>query len=462
MFRKAEKRVNDMFNKGEFDDDFINIKFKPIVTKNILPYQTLHVMNLVAALMKSNDACVIDGSSTGTGKTYTAIATCAQLGLSPFIVCPRSIIGNWKSVCDIFNVRPLAIVNYETLKNGKEYDDDMNKTKSIYVEKKDKSYNWTFDKNTIIIFDEAHKCKNKNSLNGKLMASVKGKTRVMLLSATLCDKPTDFLLFGLIVGFYDTFKKGKNWINGILVDDRNKFGKHESSLSKHIYPKHGSKMSLEDLGTAIPQNVVSTECYTIKQIYADKINKEYEAIKKALKTTSGAGDLTAIIQARQKIEEHKSPILLELCEKYIEINHSVVIFVNFVKTMDHLKKALDDKDIKYSHIVGGQTFEDRTKQIEEFQNNNNKVILAMMQTGGESINLHDLSGNHPRVSLISPSFSSIELVQALGRIYRTGVKSRVLQKLIFCDNTYETTICQVIKKKIGFLNKLSDDDLLRF
>ena len=86
----------------------------------------------------------------------------------------------------------------------------------------------------------------------------------------------------------------------------------------------------------------------------------------------------------------------------------------------------------------------------------------MIQTGGESISLHDIDGKHPRVSIISPSMSSIELVQVLGRIYRTGVKSPVLQKIVFCDDTYENNICQIIKNKINFLNKLTDDDLINF
>ena len=84
----------------------------------------------------------------------------------------------------------------------------------------------------------------------------------------------------------------------------------------------------------------------------------------------------------------------------------------------------------------------------------------MIQVGGTSIGLHDTSGKYPRVSIISPSFSSIEIVQALGRIYRSNVKSNCLQKLIFCANTYEEKICDIIKNKSSFISKLTDDDLI--
>lgn len=465
MQRKIDNRINDMFNKGEFDNDFINIKFNPTVLKNILPYQILHVMNLVAALKKSDTEAVIDGSNTGTGKTYTTIATCLQLNLRPYIICPKSIMGNWKMVCDMFGVVPIAIVNYETIRQGKEYDSKLNPIPSKHVNKKDGSFVWNFDKlqkkNVVIIFDEAHKCKHKNTLNGKLLLSAKNNAKIMLLSATLCDKPIDFMVYGYILKLYDTIKKGKGWIESIIVEDRNKFGKYESSLSKHIFPHHGSRMTMEDLGTAIPKNIVCTDCYTIDKASAKKINDEYEKIKKSLEKVE-AGALTTILKARQNIEEHKVPVLIELCENYLELHHSVVIFVNFVKSLNMLKAELTKNEITFSYIVGGQTVEDRTEQIEKFQNNTHRVMLSMIQSGGESINLHDINGTHPRVSLISPSFSSIELVQALGRIYRTGTKSRVLQRLVFCDNTYETTVCNTIKKKIEFVNKLTDDDLLKF
>lgn len=72
------------------------------------------------------------------------------------------------------------------------------------------------------------------------------------------------------------------------------------------------------------------------------------------------------------------------------------------------------------------------------------------------------SGFHPRVSLISPSFSSVDLVQTLGRIYRIGINTPVLQKIIFCANTYEKYICQKVKQKINFINYISDEDLVCF
>jgi SNF2 family DNA or RNA helicase len=461
MESKIEKRVRDMYNKNNFDEDFVKVTFDKIVENNILPYQYLHVLNLVSALKKSNTTTVVDGSTTGLGKTYTAIATCKQLNLRPFIICPMGIMGNWENVCNTFDVIPLGIVNYELIRNGKEYNNGV-KTKSTHITKENKTFKWTFEniKNSIVIFDEAHKCKNESSLNGKLLMSLKNVTRVMLLSATLCDKSEDFLLFGYMLGFYENLKKGKNWIQGIIRDDKNKFTK-ESTLSKHLFPDKGSKMGIDDLGKKIPPNIISSELYTIDKKSIDIINNEYLNIKNAYENSKG-NKLIEIIKSRKIIEKYKIPVILDLCYKYLELEKHIVIFVNFLETLEILKHNLNECNISFSFIEGGQTLEEREQNILLFQENKNKVILCMIQAGSISISLHDLTGRNPRVSIISPSLSCIDLIQALGRIYRSGVKSQVLQKLVFCDKTYETNICNIIRNKINFLDKLTDDELVKF
>jgi len=129
---------------------------------------------------------------------------------------------------------------------------------------------------------------------------------------------------------------------------------------------------------------------------------------------------------------------------------------SFEILLTHFKK----KHMDCSCVYGDQSLEERTNNINNFQENNTKLMICMIQAGSESISLHDTDGNHPRISLISPSFSGKELLQALGRIYRTGVKSRVEQKIIFCDVKIERTVCNKIKEKIEFLNNFADYDKL--
>src|SRR5437868_13705235 len=117
IYKNFERKVNDMFNAGEIDIDLLSTKISKENCQRLLDYQIIHAINLILCFKKNMVA--LDGSSTGTGKTYTSICVCKELGLRPLIICPLSIMSVWKSVCDYFDVHPIAIINYEMIKVGK-------------------------------------------------------------------------------------------------------------------------------------------------------------------------------------------------------------------------------------------------------------------------------------------------------------------------------------------------------
>lgn len=469
MQNKISQRVQELFDKGHLYDDIFNINIKKTISTKLLPYQTLHTFNMITAL-KTNKI-VIDCSHTGTGKTYTTAAVCAHLNLTPLVVCPKSIIHKWKEVLNIFNVKYINIVNYETLRNGKYYDEKWNKIKCPYLEKTKNGFEWNFisadssskyknKNNIVIIFDEVHRCKNYNSANGKLLISCKSckSLKTIMLSATLCDKINDFCVFGMMLGFYKNYKQGKNWIESIIREDSNQYGKKKiNTLHKYLFPDKGSKMCLEDLGDSFPMNQISIDCYTLDDPLIKKINDYYDMITKE-NDNNNDNVLPNLIAMRQKIENLKSGIMIELMMEYYEQNKSVALFVNYRSTHNIIIDYLIKNNIEHSFIHGDQDNNERNNAVNLFQNNSVRIIIVMIQAGGTSISLHDTWGYFPRVSIISPSYSSIELMQTLGRIYRAGVKSPCLQKIIYCANTQEEEVANILRKKKNFLNIVTDDD----
>lgn len=463
--QKVQNILDDMFNRGEFNETLFNMKLDRDIEKKIKDYQMLHVFNIISSIKKNKIA--IDGSWTGTGKTYTSIAVCAQLKLSPYIICPKTIMSTWKAVCEYFGVKPLGIVNYETIKSGKEYDEEFNKITARFLKiDEDNNFNWKFPSNNVlVILDEVHKCKHMNSINGKLLLSLKNKANILMLSATICDKIDDFIPFGYMLSLYKTIKTGKNWIQNRVKESNCRLEK-TNILHKYIYPNLGSQMTLEDMGKKFPKNQISAECYYIGKKSRDKIDKYYnEMVKEKDSEKNGEKDssnqIGLKVKLRKKIEEIKVPILFDLAKKYLEQDKSVVIFVNFINSLEMLMENFKESNILFSILKGEQDLNEREISIDNFQKNRVKVMIAMIQIGSNSINLHDLTGRSPRVSLISPSFSSIELLQCLGRIHRSGIKSPSLQRIIFCSSTYEEKICDVIKNKLLFMAKITDEDLFK-
>lgn len=468
MDKKIQKRIDDMFNNADFDEEFLELTLKDEVEKKLFDYQILHVFNLITALKRKN--VIIDGSSVGTGKTYTAIAVCKQQSLIPYIICPKSVVSMWENTCRYFDIIPLSIVNYETLKSGYEYEEGKRVDSKFLKKTEDGEYYWTFkNRNILLIFDEVHKCKNTNTSNGKLLLASKNKCKVLMLSATICDKIENFIPFGYMLGLYKTLDKGKNWIDGVIRECNSKLGSDGQNLkivTKYLYPDYGSQMTIEDIGKKFPVNQISAECYDITNDEKKSIDKYYDSmgnIKKS-KNTNGKDTnvLATLNKLRMGIETIKISIMKELMDKYYEQNRSVVLFVNFTDSLKELEKYCIHKKIHYSTIHGEQKAEERTLEIENFQKNKTRVMISMIQAGGTGVSLHDLTGKFPRVSIISPSYSSIELLQALGRIHRAGTKSPVLQRIVYCAGTCEERLCDIIRGKLKFISNLTDEDLQLF
>ena len=166
--------------------------------------------------------------------------------------------------------------------------------------------------------------------------------------------------------------------------------------------------------------------------------------------------LVAVMRAHQKIELLKIPTFIELVKQFRdEEGKSVVIFVNFTQTLKTLADMLDTRCLVY----GEQTDNERQRNINDFQENIEKLIICNIKAGAVGISLHDLTGKHPRISLISPTFNCVDFVQALGRVHRAGGKSKSLQRIIYTANTVEEKICDKLATKLKDLNSLNNGDL---
>lgn len=487
---KLDKRIDDML-QYENDDFLLNINLHKDVSDKLLSYQYLHVFNLMSSLRSNN--CVLDGSDTGTGKTYTTIAVCKQMRLRPLIICPKTIISKWQQVCDYFGVQPLAIVNYETLKHGKQYDElnDRIDSKLLTVKRNneetnrmligghikskaktkvtkdddDITFTWNLPRYSVIVFDEAHRCKNPKSSNGKLLLSTKELkfTKVIMLSATLSDTPSSFHLYGYMLGFYKNIRQGGNWIKGMLREDACYIGTavKTSAVNRQLYPFKGSRMMISELGDKFPKNQVCAECYNLDKESKNKVNALFSNICGASSVVSSRDDsgrgqiLTDLIHVRQELEMLKIPMLVGLIRECQENNFSVVVFVNFNNTLLTLAKMFNTNCLLYGDIKD----KDRQQSIKDFQSNKERLIICNIMAG-EGISLDDQHGGFPRVSLISPTYSATALIQALGRIHRAGSKSVALQRILYCAGTCEEIVCNRVNEKLKFTATLNDGDLI--
>ena len=432
----------------------------------LFDWQKEHCEKLIASVIVNGYAK--DGSDTGTGKTVIALTVARRLGLTPFVVCPKAVVPSWREWIHNFSYKVAHVYNYEKLRLGN----------TEYYKKNKRGMKrageWKIDpKKVLLIFDEDHRCKSAKSENAKLMIAAKEKgIPTLSLGATSCSNPIEMRALGYLLDMHND----AGWWGWCLKNGCKKgvFGGLSfmgyatvlKRLHDHIYRKgRGSRIRIKDLPPgSFPETMIVADGYDlgdnarsdIKLLYADlKSELDNLEIKREADEESA---LTIQLRARQEVELLKVPIFEELASDAIESGNSVVLFLNFRATLDALMKRLSGL-AEISLVYGAQDGFTRSLEIKRFQKNETRICLCMTQAGGTGLSLHDETGEFPRVSLISPSFSAIDLRQALGRVHRATGKSPSIQKIVFANDTVEMGVCKAVRSKLNNIDLINDDEM---
>lgn len=438
-------------------------------TNGLRPWQVTAVSKLCAAINKWG--CAIDGSDVGVGKTYNACGTARELDMDIVVVCPKAVMESWRRVIKNhfkMNHRLIGIINYEMLRMGKK--DSMI---ASYVKRRDTRRNefvWKIPKSTLIIWDESQKLKGASTKNSETcIAALKQGYKMLFCSATNATNPLELKTVGMAIKLFENSKQYYNWLYAHGVT-KGRFGLQFNGnkevlkkLHEDIFVNRGVRLSRDTIPN-FPESQIIAECYNMEDEAKNKINtiyaemqSELNRLKKKIKENKqNTSQLTAILRARQKIELVKVPLFIEMIEESIENGMSVAVFCNFTETIEALSDRLGTKC-----IVNGDPkhVKNRQQNIDDFQEDKERVILINIQAGGAGLNLHDLNGKYPRLSLISPSYSAVLMRQSTGRVWRDSAKSKSIQKIVFVSGTVEEQVCESVKQKLEHMDTLNDGDL---
>ncbi len=443
-------------------------------TDSLLAPQREHAVNMLNSIYMNGVAA--DLSETGTGKTYVAAWVAKQLNVPLVVICPKVVRKSWNEVLAKFGIKANVVINYEKLTRGNTSYLTFKNDKDEYAE----NYQFGFPKDALVILDETHKCKALKSKNSTMLVALKQNGyKLFLLSATAATNPVEMRSFGYAT-FLHNLANFKNFLSSCNVRT-NRFGAFEIDMANNVTRqamsdihdtlfnklKVAGRMTRKMFGNIFPDNRVMAEAFDMGA-NTDKINRVYELMEAELAALEESSSnykqhqFAIMTKARRMAELLKVPTFVEMIEDLYDEGISPVIFVNYTETVEAIKKKLDQKNKfkdQIAFIVGGQSNTNRDRDIEMFQNNTKRIMIANLSAGNAGISLHDLIGNNPRHSIISPSFSAIQLIQALGRIHRAEGKSPCIQKVVFAAGTIEEDACYRVQAKINNLDALNDGDL---
>lgn len=430
---------------------------KPVKFEHLYDWQQASANELLQGLFKHNS--FLDGSDTGTGKTYKAVAVIKHLYRFPIVVCPLTVISVWENVFNFFGIKNYFVTNYEQYRSGN--------TPYLRYDSVRRSFKWALPKGCIVVFDEAHRIKGLDTLNARMALTCKAQNiMTLLVSATLADSPLHLRAAGYLLDLhhnadYWEWCRARGCFSGEYGMQFNRSNKVMRDLHQDIYGSgKGSRIKISEL----PEGTFPKTTITCEAVLSDKekeLQSAYAEMKDKIsvleakeKTNLSSQEFGIQQRFRQKIELLKCPTFVRLVQDAVDEGNYVCLFLNFIESIKWCAAKL-----KCEHTIYGETeTENRTNSVKLFQTNQIKLLILNSFVGGVGISLHSLDKTKPRLSIISPTWDATVLKQVFGRVWRDG-GGYSLQKIIYAKNTIEEDIMKKTQAKLNNIDALNDGDL---
>ena len=478
--------VQDMIDEKAFENDFMGSKdfFEGI---NELPKEEVEYPKLNATLrdyqkygykwlkyLTDNNlgACLAD--DMGLGKTLQAIALLSNLHeekkKKSMVIMPKSLIYNWENEIKKFAPKLKVGVYYGINR-------DFSSLKKVdvilttYGTIRNDIENLLEHKFDLLILDESQNIKNINSQTTKAVLLLNAKKRVALSGTPIENNLLElYSLFRFLNP--EMFGSVQRFTNGYILPIQ-KYSDTSTieELKKKIYPfllRRVKKEVLEDLPDKIEKLVYVDMNDEHRRFYEERRKYYYSLLEK---NTSSQGNfdkffvLQAINELRhivsspelesKKIISSKKEVLIENVIEAIENNHKVLVFVNYLSSIESICDSLKENKIKYLKMTG-QT-KDRQTLVDKFQNDSRyKVFVMTLKTGGVGLNLVSAD----TIFIYDPWWNTTVENQAIDRAYRLGQDKTVFAYKMIMRNTIEEKILKLQEIKNKLLDDLISEDNL--
>lgn len=435
-------------------------------------YQAASIDHLLKVLPAIGAA--VDASDTGVGKTLVGVEVMKRLDLPTLVVCPKAVMPGWQRTA-VMQGTELDTLNYEMLRTGRTAYGEW-RPRDLYHAGPWFRWNPAIK---FLIFDEVQRCKGNNTSHSQLLKAARKQNILTLgLSATMADTPMEMDALGYLLRLHDSDSPPTirtpvpvhflEWarqygVNGI-PPVFNGSNADMLRLNAALFPSRGVRVRVEDLGSLFPETQITAELYDIDEperanaIYAD-MAEALERLKQRTEEYCMSDPMVQMLAERQAIELLKVPVFVELAKDAIAQGMSVAAFVNFRATLDEICARMKSNCRIDGSQVGPKGAALREANRVAFQSDQSRFIGVIGEAGGVGLDLHDITGKHARLSLISPGFNAKLLRQIFGRVHRVGGKSKSLQRVILAAGTVEEGIHRCLSGKLDRLDALQDADL---
>lgn len=188
-----------------------------------------------------------------------------------------------------------------------------------------------------------------------------------------------------------------------------------------------------------------TEQLTLRTLQEEVGSSSFSVVptlEKIIEKRDDYGDeLVEFLNLAASIRENaKTNAMMQVIEAHQD---KVIVFTKFIRTLEHICSTLWEHGIPFSKFMGSMSISEKDRAIDDFAVQNR--VLVSTEIGGEGRNLqfcnaiinYDLPWNPQRIE------------QRIGRIHRVGQQREVYIFNFSAENTIESYILDVLDAKIN-------------
>lgn len=420
----------------------------PLVTKNLLvkmrKYQdfgTKYILSYRNVLL---------GDEMGLGKTIQAIAVANhlyQIGQRhAIVVCPLSILENWKS--EIHKWSKLNAYTYRgaKAKRDKEYDAWLynggilltNYEQCFHlVKKKDKP---AID---LLVVDEAHYIKNPQTNRAKHVKELANIAEYKLFMSGTPLENNLVEMMQLIDILNPTLSK--------------QIRKDQNRLTIEQFKERLATVYLRRKRKEVLQELPKMSIIERWSSFTDEEQKFYD---KCVDEASLSG-LGALVKMRRAAfiddESEKIAQIKEIAQEAKDMNRKVIVFSFFKNSV--LKRLAMLLPTSMEDVLSGDLPPgNRQKLIDKFnQSTTSNVLLAQIEAGGVGLNIQTAN----IVILCEPQWKPSTEQQAISRVYRMGQTRDVIVYRLLTKDSMDESMVDLIDIKQDIFDTYANDSALQ-
>lgn len=416
----------------------------------------------------------------GLGKTLQAIIALSQNknekpGSVSLIVCPTSLLYNWKEEFNKFNPSLKVLLIDGIPSNRKKLlaqiqAHDVVITTYTLLQKDVETYKET--QFSYVILDEAQHIKNRGTRNAKSVKMIQATHR-LILTGTPVENSLEELwsLFDFLMpGLLSTFER---FVEKYIRNVSQQVGYLES-LRKKIAPFVLRRMKEDVLEDLPPVSEIVYYCHLSdlqKDLYSSYAASAREELARLVQKEGFdkvqihvLATLTRLKQicchpaifAKEQPEEFDSAkyeMFLELLQGLIEGKHKTVVFSQYTKMLTILKDELTRRGIPFSYLDGSS--KNRLEIVNQFNEDPSvPVFLVSLKAGGSGLNIVGADTVIHYDMWWNPAVEN----QATDRVHRLGQKRAVSSYKLITLGTIEEKIMNMQNRKKGLVKKIVSCD----